>query len=63
MGNEILREVWRNRDEFAKQCNYDLDVMVERLAQIERDPRISLVNKRRKTPKVGPKRQPHPRRR
>ena len=28
MKNEILQEVWRNRDEFAREHNYDIDAMV-----------------------------------
>jgi len=58
MKNEILQEVWRNRDEFAERCNYDLDVMVEALAQIERERRLTLVDKRKKTVKKGLERPP-----
>jgi hypothetical protein len=56
MKNKILREVWHNRDEFAKRCNYDLNVMVKTLARIERDPRISLVDRRKKMSKKQPER-------
>ena len=45
MKNEILNEVWRNRDEFAKKCKYDLDTMVKKLRQIERDTRNPLTAK------------------
>jgi hypothetical protein len=34
--DEILREVWRARDAFAKRHRYNLDAMVEELRQIER---------------------------
>jgi len=33
--DEILREVWRNRDAFAKRHRYNLDSMVEELRQME----------------------------
>lgn len=48
MKNEILLEVWRNRDGFAKRCNYDLEVMLERLRQVERAPWNPLVDKTKK---------------
>lgn len=35
MKNEILQEVWRNRDDFAKQHNYDLKSMVKALQKSE----------------------------
>jgi hypothetical protein len=34
--NEILSEVWRARDAFAKRHRYNLDAMVEELRQLER---------------------------
>jgi len=36
MRNEILEELWRNRDEFAKRHHYDLDAMVKELRKLER---------------------------
>jgi hypothetical protein len=63
MKNKILREVWHNRDEFAKRCNYDLNVMVKTLARIERDPRSSLVDKRKKMSKKQSERPLRPRQR
>ena len=48
MKNEILLEVWHNRDEFAKRCKYNLDVMVEMLQQVERAPWNPLVDKTKK---------------
>jgi hypothetical protein len=56
MKNEILCEVWDNRDKFARRCNYNLDVMAKTFAQIEHDPCITLVDKKKKTPKKWPKR-------
>ncbi len=43
--NEILREVWRNRDAFAKRHRYDLDAMVEELRQMERQSPNRLVDR------------------
>jgi len=48
MKNKILLEVWRNRDEFAKRCNYDLDVMVKRLQKVEHDAGNPLVDRTNK---------------
>ena len=50
MKNEILREVWHNRDEFARRHNYDLDVMVKTLRQMEGDPCNPLVDRAKKRP-------------
>ena len=50
MENEILREVWRNRDEFAKRCNYNLDLMAETLRKVERSIGNPLVDRSKKTP-------------
>ncbi len=44
MKNEILAEAWRNRDEFAKRCNYDLRRMAEELHKTAQDPRNPLVH-------------------
>ena len=38
MKDEILTEVWKNRDEFAKRHNYDLDAMVKDLQEMECNP-------------------------
>jgi hypothetical protein len=43
--NEILREIWRTRDEFAKRHNYDLDAMVEELRRMERQFPNKLVDR------------------
>jgi hypothetical protein len=50
MKNDILLEVWRNRDEFAKRYNYDLDLMVEALQKLERRSKNPLVDRSTKTP-------------
>ena len=43
--DEILREVWRNRDAFAKRHHYDLDAMVEELRRMERQSPNRLVDR------------------
>jgi hypothetical protein len=49
MKNEILQEVWRNRDEFAKEHNYDLDAMVAALQEMEKHPLTRTVDRREQT--------------
>jgi len=49
MKNEILQEVWRNRDEFAKEHNYDLDAMVAALQEMEKHPLTKTVDRRKQT--------------
>ncbi|MGA1843368.1 MAG: hypothetical protein ACMUIS_02260 [bacterium] len=49
MGDEILEEVWRNRDEFARRHNYDLDAMVAEIRKMERHPLNTLINWEKKT--------------
>jgi hypothetical protein len=43
--DEILREIWRNRDAFAKRHGYNLDAMVEELRQMERQSPNKLVDR------------------
>ncbi len=43
--NEILKEVWRSRDAFAKRHKYNLDAMVEELRQMERQSRNKMVDR------------------
>ena len=45
MKDEILVEVWRNRDEFARQHNYNLDAMVKALQEMERHPWSKVVDR------------------
>ena len=49
MKNEILEEVWRNRDEFAREYNNDLDAMVAALQEMEKHSPNKIVDRRRKT--------------
>ncbi len=53
--NDILEEVWRNRDEFAKRYNYNLDDMVSELQKMERNPFGHLVDRRKLAPNNGMK--------
>ncbi len=46
--NEILEEVWRNRDEFAREHNNDLDAMVAALQEMEKHSLSKVVDRRRK---------------
>jgi len=55
--NEILEEVWRNRDEFAREHNYDLDAMVAALQEMEKHPLTKVVDLRRKRPDRKTKKQ------
>ena len=49
MKNERLQEVWRNRDEFAKEYRYDLDAMVAALQQMEKHPLTHTIDRRKQT--------------
>ncbi len=49
MKNEILQEVWHNRDEFAKEHNYDIDAMVAALQEMEKHPLTRTVDRRNQT--------------
>jgi len=50
MENDIIEEVWRNRDEFAKQYNYNLNDMVDELQKLEQNPFSRLVDRRKLAP-------------
>ena len=50
MKNDIIEEVWRNRDEFAKRHNYNLDDMVAELQKSEENPFSRLVDRRKLAP-------------
>ena len=51
MTDEILREVWRNRDEFARRHNYDIEAMVATLREMERHPHTDVTDRSNETPK------------
>lgn len=48
MKNEILEEVWHNRDEFARKYSYDIDVMVVALQEMEHHPLTRVVDRRKR---------------
>lgn len=50
MKNEILQEVWRHRDDFAREHDYDIAAMVATLQAMERKPLTSVVDRRTGTP-------------
>lgn len=50
MKNEILEEVWRHRDAFAKQHGYDIDAMVAALQEMEQEPLSTVVDHRKESP-------------
>ena len=47
MKDEIIAEVWRNRDAFAKAQGYDLDKMVKYLQKRQAKRKSQLVDRRR----------------
>ena len=51
MKNEILADVWKNRDEFAKKHDYDLDKMVSVLRDLEQNAPNQVVDRRKRIPK------------
>jgi len=53
MKNEILQEVWRNRDEFAREHKHDIKAMVAALQEMEKHPLTGTVDRRNQIP-VGP---------
>ena len=53
MKNELLEEVWRTRDEFARKYNYDLDAMVAALKEMERHSHSQLVDRRKEAADQG----------
>lgn len=50
MNDEILTEVWQNRDEFARRHNYDIEAMVATLREMERHPWSTVTDRGKKTP-------------
>jgi hypothetical protein len=50
MKNEILREVWDNRDKFARRCKHNLNLMAKTLREVEHRIDNQKVDRTRKTP-------------
>ncbi len=46
MKNEIMQEIWHNRDEFAKEHNYNLDEKIAALQEMEKHPLTRIVDRR-----------------
>ena len=46
MKNEILQEVWRNRDEFAREHKHNIQAMVVALQEMEKHPFAKTVDRR-----------------
>jgi hypothetical protein len=44
MTDEIIREVWRAKDELAKQFNYDIDALAAELRKREKESGRRIVN-------------------
>ena len=49
--DEIIAEVWRNRDAYAEKHNYDLDEMVADLQMRQKKRECNLVDRRVRTSK------------
>ncbi len=47
MKNQILQEVWRCRDAFAREHGYNIDAMVVALQDMERSPLTEIVDRRK----------------
>jgi hypothetical protein len=50
MKNEILREVWDNRDKFAKRCKHNLNMMAEAIKKVEHKIRNPIMDRTKKRP-------------
>lgn len=44
MTDEIIREVWRVKDEFAKQFNYDIEALAAELQKRQKESGRKVVN-------------------
>jgi len=49
--DEIIAEVWRNRDAYAEKHHHNLDEMVKDLQKRQKTSRLKLVDRRRRRPK------------
>lgn len=50
MKNELLEEIWRNRDAFAREHGYSIDAMVAALKELERQSSHPVVDRRKAPP-------------
>jgi len=59
MKDEIIEEVWRNRDQLSAKYNHDLDAIVAAMQKRQRRPLTALVKKRKpKTSKAACRNRP-----
>jgi len=54
MKDEIIAEVWRNRDQLAEKYGHDLDVIVAAMQQRERHPLTAVCRRPRSKKEVQP---------
>ena len=47
--DEIIEEVWKNRERLAKQCQHNLHQIVLDMQRRQRTPLTELVDRRRRT--------------
>jgi hypothetical protein len=52
MTDEIIREVWRAKDELAKQFNYDMDALAAELRKREKESGRKIVNLEKDAPRL-----------
>ena len=52
MTDEIMREVWRAKDELAKVFNYDLDALAAELRKREKESGRKVVNLEKDAPRL-----------
>ena len=52
MTDEIMREVWRAKDELAKEFNYDLDALAAELRKREKESGRKVVNLEKDVPRL-----------
>ncbi len=55
MENELLEEIWINRDEFAKEHHYNLDEIVSSLQKKEEHPLSTVIDRSEVSPKPSVK--------
>jgi hypothetical protein len=51
MTDEIIREVWRAKDELAKEFNYDMDALAAELRKREKESGRKIVNLEKDVPR------------
>jgi len=54
MKDEIIAEVWRNRDRLAERFGHDLDAIVKAMQERERQPLTAICKKPRPNKRIHP---------